>query len=354
MENEINALSNLMANVLNGDKSMKVPKIKKVISINSEYKGISETEKKRIIQSDLTASNAVRLYIDYSLKQNQSTSTIDTKRKKLRLFTSFLSNPSRYSISYDTDYFTNFKSINVNVINDFLNTRVRKTSPVLESNNFKILRAFFNYLVEVENIFNTNYVTQTKDNKIYVSDSDIESLSDKQVKVLLNSLTDNCITKSRTSVIIHLMLDCGITYNELAALKVEDIDFKEQSITIKGSIDQLDRVVTLSNSTILHIESYLTFRKGHNEYLILDKSLSESVTPLTISKILCRLSDSFEFSITACILRDTFAIKFLKNETNYHMLSYILGIELRTTIARYKNLIIRAQRKGMVDFLWKD
>ncbi len=354
MNNEIHALSNLMSDVLNGDKKVNIPKIKKVENHNPEYKGLSDIEKKRIIESDLTANNAVRLYIDYSLKQKQTTSTVETKRKKLRLFVSFLTNPSKFSIKYDIDYSKNFKHINVKVINDYLNTRVRKTSPVLESNNYKVLRAFFNYLVDVENIFNVNFVTETKDNKTYISDCVVETLSDKQVKILLNSLNDSCSTKCRTAVIIHLMLDCGITYNELAALKVEDIDLKEQSITIKGSIAQLDRVVTLSNSTILHIESYLKFRKKHIEYLILDKFSSDSVTPIMISKVLNRLCYSFDFKVSACILRDTFAIKFLKNETNYHMLSYILGIELRTTIARYKNMIIRAQRKGMVDFLWKD
>lgn len=79
MNNELKLLNNLINDVLHGE--VKLPQVEYIDNLNSSYRGISETERNRIIENDFTASNAVRLYLDYSRKNNHSRSTLESKTK---------------------------------------------------------------------------------------------------------------------------------------------------------------------------------------------------------------------------------------------------------------------------------
>lgn len=226
---------------------------------------------------------------------------------------------------------------------------------MLESTNYKTLRAFFYYLVNVEKLLEVNPVTGLATSPSYTHEvNEITVLSDKEIKHLINSLSDGCSLKCRTAVIILLMLDCGIHYSELSELKISSFNFNELEVTINGETRELDRTVKLSNSTVGYIKTYIDYKKSECEYLIIDKSSNKKITPSVVRKVINRLNQNFSFYVSGNVLRDTFAIKFLKSNANYHLLAYVLGIELRTAVARYKDYMRKENMKGMVDFAWID
>ncbi|HEA64737.1 MAG TPA: hypothetical protein ENI02_01165 [Candidatus Aminicenantes bacterium] len=88
-------------------------------------------------------------------------------------------------------------------------------------------------------------------------------LSEKEVFKLLENLKPREPIGIRNRAIIELFYACGIRTSELCTLKVQDVDLKEQTVTIVKGKGNKSRVVPIGQYATYYIELYLKKARKH-------------------------------------------------------------------------------------------
>lgn len=139
-----------------------------------------------------------------------------------------------------------------------------KCSKVTIDNTRRYLNTFFQWLEDEE------YITRSpmkKIKKIKQKKEEKEPLSHDQ----LNLLRFKCegikkeTERKRLLAIIETLISTGCRAEELCNIKISDIDFNLNDITIKGKGDK-ERVVHLNSNAKLRLKEYLDIRNDNNEY----------------------------------------------------------------------------------------
>ena len=155
-----------------------------------------------------------------------------------------------------------------------------------------------------------------------------------------------------------LLLDCGIRINELATIKLANIDFENASIVINGKGGKV-RTVYISETSLQYLSVYRQFMNG--EYLF----------PSTRADAVCehrgrryfqrRLSDLYDRAnidrITPHQLRHYFATHALSNGADVKAVSQFLGhADVTITLKIYHHVTPKAVREvinGKVNVRWE-
>ncbi len=154
-----------------------------------------------------------------------------------------------------------------------------KCSKVTLDNTRRYLNTFFQWLEDEE------YITRSpmkKIKKIKQKKEEKEPLSNDE----LNLLRFKCesikkeIERKRLLAIIEVLISTGCRAEELCNIKIRDIDFSSNDITITGKGDK-QRVVHLNSNAKLRLREYLDSRIDNNEYAFV--SLLSPYKPLKLS-----------------------------------------------------------------------
>ena len=82
-------------------------------------------------------------------------------------------------------------------------------------------------------------------------------LSENEVMALLEALNGSDPLSIRNRAIVELLYGCGLRTSELCQLKVEDLDFKEQTVTIRKGKGGKPRVVPIGQYAAHYLQRYL-------------------------------------------------------------------------------------------------
>ena len=151
-----------------------------------------------------------------------------------------------------------------------------------------------------------------------------EVLTKEEVRNLIDS-TDN--RKSR--LIISFLYSTGLRVSEVVNLKVDDIDFKENTGWVRAGKGSKDRLFTVSKNLAEELKEYLG-EKEH-EYVF---SKEKPLTTRNIQKIVqgTRRRAGINKRVTPHTLRHSFATHLLEDGTDIRKIQMLLGhASLNTT-----------------------
>ena len=132
-------------------------------------------------------------------------------------------------------------------------TRARKISTI---------RIFFKYLSQKANILEINPAQNLETPKLEKRMPKYLSLDDSKKLLDIAGHEDNRNAK-RDYAITTLFLNCGMRLSELVGINIDDIDFSECKMTVKGKGNK-ERTIYLNKACMIAINDYLSSRPPKN------------------------------------------------------------------------------------------
>jgi site-specific recombinase XerD len=146
-------------------------------------------------------------------------------------------------------------------VEEFIADQLARWKPGTANNRYRSLQAFFKWIVD-EGELNVSPMAKMKPPT--VPESPPAVLTESDLKRLLKSCDGRDFFSRRDGAIIRLLLDTGMRRNELAGLKVEDIDFDHDVAVVLGK-GRRPRAVPFGNRTGLALDRYLRERAKHRD-----------------------------------------------------------------------------------------
>lgn len=262
-------------------------------------------------------------------RKNYSPHTVKNYLHRLQRFFSWLSVPLELA---DPE--------NVKLYIDFLLDR--QLSPLTINGHVIVIRMFYNYLSQEEEIEIDNPVV--KGMMLRVAKPLPRHLRDTDVPVFFGA-----VTRRRDLAIFMLMLRCGLRVEEVADLTLGVIDYQRNRILIKSGKGGKDRVVFISNDASDALAAYLRIRPhtGEQKIFLVEKG-SHKGNPLSVRGIQKRIeyySKKCGLFVSCHQLRHTMATQLLNADADLVTIQYLLGHRRIKTTMRYCYLSnMKAQR----------
>lgn len=134
---------------------------------------------------------------------------------------------------------------------------------------------------------------------------------------------DSVISRERDYIIVHLMLDCGLRSQEVRHLKIEDILFERNILSIRNSKGCKSRFVLIPDFLLKYILKYIGCRTSG---YVLISSGTDCLTEKTIKELFRRLKlRSGIDRLHAHLLRHTFGTSYLIGGGNLEFLRVFMG-----------------------------
>lgn len=195
-----------------------------------------------------------------------------------------------------------------------------------------VLKSFFGWLLQEEYI-TKNPMLKIKSTK--VPKRTREALSQEELeKFKAAAITD------REKAIVEFLSSTGCRLSELVNIKINDINWTEQSLFVIGKGNK-QRKVYFSIRAKLFIQKYLRTRKGESEYLFIGvkapyQRLGQRAVQDLVKRILKR--SELDKNVFPHLFRHTFATQSLNSGMSMPVLQRILGHEQASTTQIYAQL----------------
>lgn len=159
-------------------------------------------------------------------------------------------------------------------------------------------------------------------------------LREDEVRKLLNAPERK---KTRDRLILRILYRCGLRVSELTSLKIEDIDFDEGMLTVRGGKGNKDRVIPIDADTLDLIEFYKT---GAEKGTLILSERGESLSTRQVERIVKKYAKKADIkkNVYPHMLRHSFAVHCLKAGMNLRSVQKMLGHSSLTTTQIYLDL----------------
>lgn len=224
-------------------------------------------------------------------------------------------------ISYCKNNNIDYQNINKDIIMNYLkyidNLSNKSISAVLSA-----LRCFYNYLLD-NNYVNVNYFKLISNPKLEKKLPTFLSYED--MRKVIDSIDTEDALGLRNKMIIELLYATGIRVSELKNIKINDINFSDNSIKVMGKGSK-ERIVFFNNHSLKAINVYLNARQFSSEYLVLNNK-GKQITVRGIELIIKNIIDKacLKVKVSPHTFRHTFATHMLKNGCPLKSVQELLG-----------------------------
>jgi site-specific recombinase XerD len=200
---------------------------------------------------------------------------------------------------------------------------------------FGTLRAFFNWAVRRNYMLETPLVTKAP------------KLPERAVRIFtkheFQQMLRCCIsgTKLRDRAMLLTFYDSGMTLNEIANLRLGDLDIDGRTITIRSNARKSRRALRVSRQTINAIWDYLKTRRDEYDAVWLTEE-KRPMTPSGIQQAIKRVVKRAGIErgkASPNAFRDTFACNFLEAGGDGLDLQYLLGYTSPKMVEEYSTAI---------------
>ncbi|MDT8400415.1 MAG: site-specific tyrosine recombinase [Bacteroidales bacterium] len=213
-------------------------------------------------------------------------------------------------------------------------------NPRTQSRILSGIRAFFRYMT-IEGKISENPASLVELPRAGTRLPDV--LSVKEIDSLISAIDLSKPEGQRNKAIIETLYGCGLRVSELINLRLTDIHFKEEYITVTGKGDK-QRLVPLNPNTIKQIEFYLQYRyrlKTITEKNILflnrrGKKLSR-IMIYTIVRELCEAA-GIKKKVSPHTFRHSFATHLVQAGADLRAVQEMLGHESILTTEIYTHI----------------
>ena len=272
-------------------------------------------------------------FLDYiSLHGTGSKDTLDAYKRDVHRFLSYLEKRNVDS----------FEDVTKEMIADYLVVlRSGKITSCKISNssfarNVSSIKSFYRYLNRYENIqenpirlFHTSSIKRKLP----------EYLTFDQMETLLNHFDLSKDVDIRNRCMIEVMYACGLRVSECASLKLENIDLKEQYLTVLGKeskermVPFYPRCASLLKQYIMVVRPhFMTKQEEHGICFVNQKG--KPISARSIQMICAKAGEDagLEYHIHPHMIRHSFATHLLDNGADLRIVQELLGHEnLQTT-----------------------
>ena len=275
-------------------------------------------------------------------KNTQSKNTLRSYEKVLRDFDDYLESENSSIKSLDkitaSNYIARLKE------NGLSNTTVKQ--------RLSILNSFYNYLYINEEI--ANPFKKIKSPKKSKTLPDI--LSYEEIVKLMDSICLEDDKGLRNKALLELMYSSGMRVSEVSSLKINDINFKRQSIFVNGKGSK-DRIVYFNNTTLKALQNFMskvrsTLKDHDSPYLFISLSNNGKGEPLTeraiyeILKNQCIIAGIYK-DIHPHVLRHSFASHMLEAGADLKTIQELLGHSSLKTTQIYTHVANEDKRRSI-------
>ncbi|MCM8803732.1 MAG: tyrosine recombinase XerC [Candidatus Omnitrophica bacterium] len=145
----------------------------------------------------------------------------------------------------------------------------------------------------------------------------------------------------RDKSIIEILYSTGIRVGELANLKIEDINFADELIKVKGK-GKKERILPIGKPALNSLIEYIEKRPNKKEKFIFLNKYGKRLTERSIERIIKKYSliSGINKKVTPHTLRHTFATHLLDRGADLRIVQELLGHERITTTQIYTHLTI--------------
>ena len=155
----------------------------------------------------------------------------------------------------------------------------------------------------------------------------------------------------RDFVIVSLLYATGIRREELANIKLSDIDERVKTITVTGKGNKV-RVVPVGETAYEDIKEYLNYRESfqknkssNSNYLFLNK-FGQPLSVRSIDRLVKKFASLAGMDFTPHTLRHSFATHLLENGADLLLIKEILGHSSLTTTQKYTHITAETMKKA--------
>jgi len=222
-----------------------------------------------------------------------------------------------------------FKSLTMSDIDSYLSSiRSRNISNNTYVKILNCIRSFLKFLygrsyIDKDLASFIKVPPKIKPIKEELSDLDIKKIKNYLLKRKEKYRNENL----RDEIIFSLGIDCGLRRQEFINLNWEDINFKENSISIKNSKGRKSRVVYFNSNLGELLYSY---RKLSGKYInaVIRGSHGKRITKCSLQNVISRIykeSKTYKKNLTLHSLRHTYAERLRRKGVDLPTISKLLG-----------------------------
>lgn len=193
------------------------------------------------------------------------------------------------------------------------------------------LRTFYDFLV-FKNLVQNNFFADINIPKIPKRLPQI--LKEEDIMQMFNSINKQTLLGSRNYLLLDYLYSTGLRVSELCALKIQDIDYYNRTIRVRGKGNK-DRFVIIYDDLSCRTKEYIYTKriellarsKTHETKELFLNSKGQPLTPRGVRYILNKIiKDTGEtFNIHPHMLRHSFATALLNNGASLRSVQELLG-----------------------------
>ena len=230
--------------------------------------------------------------------------SINTARTYISCFEKFINHFKQYDLL----------EINENDIQEYLNKKARQGVSTSQLN--QILNSIKFYYEVVEEMPNRFYEIERP-----IKEETIPKvLSVEEVRAIINNTTN-----IKHKCILSLIYGSGLRREELLNLRLDDINSKRMTLTIRGGKGHKDRQTVLSSNVLADLRKY--YKEWKPKDFLFEGPKGNRYGRSSVSKILKRAAKSagIHKNVTPHMLRHSFATHLLENGTDLRYIQTLLG-----------------------------
>ena len=220
--------------------------------------------------------------------------------------------------------------------------------------NLSSIKSFYNYLIfdnQLENNPCENIHSPKLEKKLPIF------LSIEEVDKIIESVDLSQENGERDRNILETLYSCGLRVSELVNLKISNIDFNDQYIKIIGKGNK-QRIVPINKTLITYLNIYINnirsknnIKKGHEDFLFLNKrgtKLSREMIFLIVKKYIKQAN--IQKNISPHTFRHSFATHLVEGGADLRAVQEMLGHSNITTTEIYTHLDTNYLKEEIINF----
>ncbi len=260
--------------------------------------------------------DAINDFINYcSFEKGFTNRSIDSYKNDLKIYTEFL----------DSKGIRDVKSIDSNIIKEFVKNRTNYNSTTI-AHNLTVVKNFHKYLEKSKIVDKdySQYIDRPKLKKSLpkvMNDGDIDKLLD---------IEENSPLDIRNKAMLELMYGAGLRISELINLKLNDIDEFNAIIHVYGKGSK-ERVVPINEYCIDCLNKYLNVRssiiKNNDCDFLFINNQGRQISRIGFFKVVKKLlkEKGLNTSCSPHTLRHSFATDLVNNGADLRIVQEMLG-----------------------------